>query len=101
MSDRPQKIQIPNQLLQQMLGGQRAERPPNVVEVLCGNGNRSCFNMDDVERIDEDNTQDDHCLIKLRGEEGQLSVQMTYDDFLLKANVQPKQLYIAETDTGN
>lgn len=100
MSDRPkQQLHIPGAVLQQMLG-QRAEKPASVVEVICGNGKRCSFNLDDVSRIDEDD-QPGHCLVKLRDEEDLLSVALSYDEFLLKANVTPKQLYIPESDTGS
>jgi hypothetical protein len=99
MTDRqPQQLHIPGAVLQQILG-QKAEKPADVVEVICGNGCRSSFNMDDVERIDEEGEAT--CLIKLRGEEDQLAVAMAYDEFLLRANVQPKQLHRPESDTGS
>ena len=87
-------------MVQQLLRGPTPpQKPPDVVEIICGDGKRMCFNMDAVERVVED-TQEGHCLVKLKGEESNVSVKMTYDEFLYATKIHPRQLY-AQADSGD
>jgi len=94
---KPQQIQVPPQMLQQLLRGPTpAQKPPDVVEVM-SHGERFCFNMDAVEVVLEDGAG---CKLKLKGDQHWAPVSMKYDEFLYAAKIQPRQLY-AETDSGD
>ena len=95
----PQQIQLPPQLLQQLLRGPTPEKqPPDVVEVM-SNAQRICFNMDAVESVRED-CEKLVCYVKLKFCEEPIKVDMVYDEFLFAGKVQPRQLHV-KTDSGD
>jgi len=95
----PKEIQIPPQMMQQLLRGPTApQKPPDVVEVMSG-GERITFNMDAVESVREE-SHDLNCYVKLKFCEKPILVDMIYDEFLFAAKVQPRQLHV-KTDSGD
>jgi hypothetical protein len=91
----PQRLEIPPHLVQQLLRGpQPARKPPEAVEIItCGQ--RMCFNVDAVEKVLEEGEQ---CSIYLKGDDSWIQVDdMSYDEFLRKINVTPRQLYAPDT----
>ena len=88
-------IQIPQQMLQGLLGGpQPARKAPEVVEVMTEAGGRVCFNVDSVEKVTDrmNEVVSDCCLVKLKGDEEWIAVALSYDEFLKEINVTPRVL---------
>ena len=86
----PENFQIPPQLLQAAMQQRPQQRQAEVVEVLSG-GTRLVFALDGLERACE--LDADRCWIQLRGGSERIDVDMSLDDFLTAAKVQPRQLY--------
>jgi len=84
------QFQIPPQLLQAMTQQRPQQRQAEVVEIL-SNGMRLVFALDGLERVYEHD--DGTCSIQLRGGAGQIQCDLSMDDFLTAAKVQPRQLY--------
>ncbi len=95
----PKEIQIPPQMMQQLIRGNVPQKQaPDVVEVM-SNAQRVTFNMDAVESVAED-SEKLTCYVKLKFCEEPIPVDMVYDEFLFAAKVQPRQLHV-KTDSGD
>ena len=95
----PQQIQLPPQMIQQLLRGPTSpQKPPDVVEVLShGMKMRLALNLDSVEQVIEyENT----CGLLLKGSSAYLEIDMGYDEFLLAAKIQPRQLHVEHNQPG-
>ena len=88
----PQQIQLPPQMIQQLLRGPTSpQKPPDVVEIL-SHGLRMALNLDSVERVFEHD--DGTCGLLLKGVASFIEIDQSYDSFLLAAKIQPRQLHV-------
>jgi len=87
----PQQIQLPPQMIQQLLRGPTSSQtPPDAVEIL-SRGTRMAFNIDALERVIE--YDDGTCGILLKGCSAMIQVDQDYDSLLLAAKITPRQLH--------